>query len=230
MDWGSAKPFCVSWYAVVQDDMEVDRHVLPRGALVNYREWYGMKKDHPDEGLRMQAKDVAAGIVSRETLKDGSREKIVYGVLDPAAWNVVSGPSIAETLITNKVLFRRADNIRVSRDRRMGGWDQLRARLQGNDWENDGSLPIWGEKGNDWENDGSPMLFFFDTCTHIIRTLPIMTADEHHLEDVDTKLEDHAVDTLRYGCMSRPYAARVVKTKDLDPFLVANAFKLGELQ
>ena len=63
----------------------------------------------------------------------GKREKIAYGILDPAAFAVVSGPSIAETLIRGGVSFRRADNTRISRDKRMGGFDQLRARLKGNE-------------------------------------------------------------------------------------------------
>ena len=40
-DWGSARPFSVGWYAVVQDDIMHAGRRLPRGALVRYREWYG---------------------------------------------------------------------------------------------------------------------------------------------------------------------------------------------
>ena len=220
MDWGSAHPFCVSWYAVAQDDTEHDYRTIPRGALVNYREWYGMKTGEPNVGLKLTAEVVALGIVSRETLANKSREKIAYGVLDPAAWAVTSGPSIAEKLITGKVNFRRADNTRVvqSHARKMGGWDQVRSRLQGPDYKPDEGII------------GPPMLFFFDTCPHIIRTLPIMVADEHNLEDVDTDLEDHAVDTLRYGCMSRPYLARVVSAQSQNQFLVSNAFGLDKLE
>ena len=43
-----------------------------------------------------------------------SREKIAYGVLDPAAFAVISGPSIAETMLRHGVTFRRADNSRTS--------------------------------------------------------------------------------------------------------------------
>src|SRR5262249_6703482 len=46
------------------------------------------------------------------------------------------GPSIAERLSrgsANKIHFRRADNTRGPRDGAMGGWDQLRARLVGDD-------------------------------------------------------------------------------------------------
>ena len=92
MDWGSAKPFAVYWAAVVQDDMEHDGRVLPRGALVVYREYYGMQPGKPDLGLKLPAEEVARQIVSRETV-DGVRERINYGILDPAAFAVVSVPA-----------------------------------------------------------------------------------------------------------------------------------------
>jgi hypothetical protein len=46
------------------------------------------------------------------------------------------------------------------------------------------------------------MLEIFDTCLHTIRTLPALTPDRNHPEDVDSKLEDHLADALRYGVMS----------------------------
>ena len=211
MDWGSAKPFSVGWWIVVQDDFEHDGRVLPRGAIVKYREWYGMKPGENNTGLKMPAEKVAEGIVSRETDEKGEREKIAYGVLDPSAFGVISGPSIGETLVRNKAPFRRADNTRVSVNKRMGGWDQLRSRLVG-------------------DSDGRAMIYFFHTCKDIIRTLPIMQHDEHNAEDLDSDLEDHAVDETRYACMSRPYTARVIRAVDANPLLVRNAFKLDELR
>jgi len=62
MDWGSARPFSVGWWALCPDDHEAfnllgQALVIPRGALVRYREWYGAKA--PNEGLKMTAEDVA---------------------------------------------------------------------------------------------------------------------------------------------------------------------------
>src|SRR5262245_10416780 len=37
MDWGSASPFSVGWWAIVQDDFETDGRVLPRGCMIRYR-------------------------------------------------------------------------------------------------------------------------------------------------------------------------------------------------
>ena len=210
MDWGSAKPFSIGWWSVVQDDFSHDGRLLPRGAIVRYREWYGAKFGQPNVGLKLPAETVAAGIVSRET-EAGHRERIAYGVLDPAAFAVISGPSIGETLMRHGAVFRRADNSRTTKDKRMGGWDQMRARLTG-------------------DADGNAMIFFFDTCRDLIRTLPMMQHDENRPEDLDTDGEDHAVDEVRYACLSRPFRARREPSRDRNPWLVANAFKLHELR
>lgn len=170
MDWGSAKPFCVLWAAVSDGSL----HEIPRGWLVIYREWYGWNGE-PNVGCKMNAERVGAGI--RE-LEGG--EKIADEVLDPAAFARDGGPSIAERLDLG---FRRADNSRVASGGRMGGWDQVRARLDGTE---------------------TPGLVIFSTCPHVIRTLPALQHDKHRPEDVDTEGEDHAPDTLRYLCMSRP--------------------------
>ena len=189
----------------MQDDQPHDGKILPRDAIIRYREWYGAKA--PNEGLKIPAEIVAKGIRDRED----TEERIAYGVLDPAAFAVISGPSIAETMSKHGVYFRRADNSRLSVPKRMGGWDQLRARLRGND-------------------DGQSMIFFFEDCHAILRTLPMMQHSEINPEDLDTEAEDHAVDEVRYACMSRPFRQRLTSSEaDDNPFLVANAFKLRDL-
>lgn len=210
IDWGSARPFAVGWWTVVQETFEHDGRILPRGALVNYREWYGMKTGEPNVGIKLTAEDVAAGIVARETDEHDRREYVAYGVLDPSAFAVISGPSIAEILVRNHVSVRRADNTRRSKEKKMGGWDQVRARLKG-------------------DGDGHANFFVFDHCLHLIRTLPALQHDPYNPEDVDTDGEDHAPDAARYACMSRPYLQSYEKTRDKNPYLAANVFKLDEL-
>jgi hypothetical protein len=56
MDWGSASPFSVGWWALVQDDFAVHGRVLPRGCMVRYREWYGMRRGEPNVGLNAAMK------------------------------------------------------------------------------------------------------------------------------------------------------------------------------
>ena len=117
-DWGSAKPFSVGWYAVLDKDYECAGRSLPKGAIVKYREWYGAKG--PNVGLKMTADQVADGIVLRE-----KGERIRYGVADPAIFIRDGGPSIGETMAIHRCSWRRADN------KRKAGWEQLRQRLTG---------------------------------------------------------------------------------------------------
>lgn len=181
MDWGSARPFSVGWYAVSDGELPM----FPRGALVKYREWYGVKAKpdgsyEPNVGVKMTAGQVADGIKKLEAEKE-----VEFGVMDPAAFSEDGGPSIAERMFDAGVTFRRADNARVARNGAMGGWDQLRARLIG--------------------DEERPMIYFFSTCVHSIRTIPVLQHDRSRAEDVDTEGEDHAADETRYACMSRPW-------------------------
>jgi hypothetical protein len=186
-DWGFARPFSVGWWAVASEDHPIEGRVIPRGALIRYREWYGCTGT-PNEGLRLPAEQVAAGIRERER---ETGEIMAYGVLDPAAFASDGGPSISErmwrgTTGDNGVTFRKADNKRVTDRGAMGGWDQMRSRLIG-------------------DNDGRPMLYVFSTCVDFIRTVPALQHDPDRPEDLDTDAEDHIADEARYACMSRPW-------------------------
>lgn len=193
-DPGSAYPFCYGWYAVASDETVFrnefgEKVTLPRGGLVKYREWYGCKEGQTNKGLKWDATRVAKGLVAIEP----KLEKIAYRVLDPAAFKEDGGRSYAQrmTMATppdHRMIFRKADNTRVPQQGRMGGWDEVRNRLEGDD-------------------DFNPMLIFFETCVDTIRTLPALMHDKTKPEDVDTDGEDHAGDETRYACNSRPWIA-----------------------
>jgi hypothetical protein len=188
-DWGSARPFACHWWAVSDGSL----HDIARGALVNYREWYGMRPGEPNVGLRMTAEAIAAGIKSREVDDPAP----MTGVADPAMFAEDGGPSIAQRMIGCGVIFRPADNKRVAGRGAMGGWDQVRARLEG-------------------DADGKPMLLLFSTSRDLIRTLPALQHDDARPEDVDSDMEDHAPDSARYACMSRPFVRDAVKPVVVD--------------
>lgn len=181
MDWGSASPFSVGWWAVAGDDFMG----IPRGAIVRYREWYGASG--PGVGLKLTAEEVALGIKERE-----AGDRIAYGVLDPSAFAEDGGPSIAERMKRAGVSFKPADNKRVAQRGAMGGWDQMRSRMKG-------------------DADGRPMIYAVSTCRDSIRTIPVLQHDAKRAEDLDTDAEDHAADEWRYACMSRPYIRQIEK-------------------
>ena len=187
LDWGSARPFSVGWWGICPDPFRAGDVTIPRGALVRYREWYG-STGKPNEGLKLTAGAVAEGIKTRE-----AGEKITYGVADPAIFSSDGGPSIGERMFKAGVAWKRADNARVARGGAMGGWDQMRARISG-------------------DEDG-PQLVVFSTCRDFLRTVPVLQHDANRPEDVDTEGEDHAGDEARYACMSRPWA-RPVKSQE----------------
>ena len=115
MDWGSARPYCVGWYAVDYD-----------GNLWKYRELYGYG-GKPNVGTKESAAQVAAKIVEAE--KD---EKIQYGVLDSACWIEVNPgtPTIAEEI--NKVLIKNKHTAFTQCTKgRMQGAEQVKLRLIG---------------------------------------------------------------------------------------------------
>jgi len=214
MDWGSAAPASIGWWAVTGDDCtregtllgvgkgsHRESRIIPRGCLVRYREWYAA--DGPNKGLKLTAEEIAEGILERET----SEESFAYSVLDPSAFAQDGGPSIAERMARLGVYCRRADNRRVAFHGAMGGWDQMRARLHGDSQRN-------------------PMIVTFDTCRDSIRTIPVLQHDENRPEDLDTEAEDHAADEWRYACMSRPY----VPPKPEEPLPKFTGYKQRQMQ
>ncbi len=186
-DWGYAAPFSVGWWTVVSEATACGDVVLPRGALVRYREWYG-SNGRANEGLRLDAEAVAAGILEREAEERSRYEKIGFAVADPSIFRQDGGPSIGERLRRAGVGFRPADNTRVGKAGALSGWDQMRSRIAG--------------------TSEGPMLAVFDTCRDFIRTVPALQHDPMRMEDLDTNGEDHIADETRYACLARPMIAR----------------------
>lgn len=200
MDWGSASPFSVGWWAVVSDTFKAENRegktvTLPRGCLVRYREWYGASK--PNTGLKMKNEAIGQGIKERELL-DG---KIDYGVMDPACFAEDGGPSIEEQIyagMKGATRFRPADNTRIAQKGAIGGWSAMRSRLDG-------------------DGDGNPMIGCFSTCHDSIRTIPALVHDDKRPEDLNTEGEDHAADDWRYACSSRPWVRSAPSARKQKP-------------
>lgn len=185
MDWGSYRPYACYWAAVDFD-----------GKMYIYRELYGYG-GKANVGTKESSRQVAQKIVAAEA---SDRKLISYGVLDNACWNKQDpgAPSISEEI--NKVLMAGdCKMFQPSVKGREQVGEEIRLRLEGYTDKNGNQVPA---------------LYVFNTCFHLIRTLPEITHDKNVPEKYDTNGEDHAVDAIGYGCMSRPYKPERPRQKD----------------
>ena len=152
------------------------------GRAYNYRELYGCTGS-PDTGVRWTAQKIARAI--REIEDTEEKGHTICGYADPAIWNATGSPegSIAEMMEREGVYFEKGKN------NRLAGKMQVHYRLA-------------------FDDEGIPMLYIFDTCKHMIRTLPQLRYDSVQPEDVDTRQEDHLYDAMKYFLMSDPIAPR----------------------
>lgn len=187
-DHGYSKPFSVGYWAVD-----------PEGRVYRYKEWYGCKPRQPNTGLELTPREIAAGIISRET-EEAADNLSIDRIADPAIFDKSRGDSVADQMRPESgkpgVIFRRGDNTRLA------GKMQLHERLR-------------------FRPDGKPMLYVFNTCQDWIRTVPALPYSSTKKEDIDTEAEDHAYDETRYFLMARPLKATKktpTKPKTYDPY------------
>ena len=149
------------------------------GVLYRIMEMYGCTGT-PDEGVKWSPDEQFKRISEFEREHPWLRNrKIVDSIADPAIWDASRGESIAETAERYGIYFSPGDHERIP------GWMQVHYRFQ-------------------FDDNGYPRMYVFNTCKAFIRTIPLMMYSETHPEDIDTKLEDHCPDEVRYMCMSRP--------------------------
>lgn len=149
------------------------------GVLYRIMEMYGCTQT-PDEGVKWSPDEQFKRISEFEREHPWLKgRKIVDSVADPAIWDSSRGESIADTAAKYGIYFTPGDNQRIP------GWMQVHYRMQ-------------------FSEDGYARMYVFNNCKAFIRTMPLMMFSETHPEDLDTKLEDHCPDEVRYMCMSRP--------------------------
>lgn len=105
-------------------------------------------------------------------------EELTQRVADPSIFKEDGGPPISEQIYNfgKGFLLTPADNTRIA------GWSQIRQRLA----------------------PEIPYLYIFHTCRNLIEQLHTLQHDPKKPEDLDTTMTDHAADSCRYICMSRP--------------------------
>lgn len=117
---------------------------------------------------------------------------------DPSMWTKRTNENItssAQVYSQNSVIIHKGNNDRLDGKRKI---DRLLQKI----------------------DDGLPGILFFNTCNNVVKQLSQLVYDKFRPEDVDTKLEDHAYDALRYMLTSvRDYQKRPPVTYRKSPFL-----------
>jgi hypothetical protein len=202
LDWGTASPFSVGWYAVsegavIQSKEGWPERWIPEGAVIRYNEWYGWN-GKANQGCRLSPQAVARGIVERE---DERSEVMDYRVADSEMWAQKAGPAAMDWFENEdpRLIFRKS-----VKDRKRN-YQEVLARLAGS--------PRYLEDGTEEED---PMFFCTANCVHFWRTVPSLTLDENDAEKGPgdrSSDENHVYDEVAYACRSRPYV-----TTELDRY------------
>lgn len=131
----------------------------------------------------------------RTMTKELGIKRLRYIACDPAMkakTGHARGESIMETLQRRGLPMRPSDNARVQ------GWARVHELLQ--------EAP-----------DGIPWLTVEPECKYLIRSMGGAQSDKNDPDDVDTDSDDHALDALRYGAMSRPSPTRFADRARFSP-------------
>ena len=153
----------------------------------------------PNEGVKWSPEQQFREVARIEREHPYLKGKKIQGVADPSIWDGSRGIAIIEEAEKQHLWFEKGINDRIP------GWMQIHERLR-------------------FDEDGRAMLYIFENCKDTIRTIPLMMYDEHKPEDLDTDLEDHILDSIRYFCMSRPIAPRMIEVKQKPLYDPLNQF------
>lgn len=185
-DWGSSKPWAVTYAFEANGEQPDPKHLggvvipyIPRGSLIVPTEIYGWNGT-PNEGDRATSQQIAERVLTVDnSLRIEYNVMCVPGPADTSIWEVRDGNSIGSELAKYSCHWTRAYKGSGSR---IAGWSIIRQMLG-------------ATKRQELEH---PHLYFFESAAHHIRTLPQMQRDKKKPEDIDTDLEDHLMDSLRY--------------------------------
>jgi hypothetical protein len=156
--------------------------VSPDGVLYRILELYGCTQT-ANEGVRWPPEKIFREMARIESEHPYLKGHDIEGIADPSIWDASRGISIADMAAREGIYFAPGDNARIP------GWMQMHYRMA-------------------FDNNGFSMLRVFEGCKAFIRTIPTLIYSETKPEDLDTTMEDHCADEVRYLCMANPITAR----------------------
>mgnify|MGYP003654202830 FL=1 len=152
--------------------------VTPRGRVMAYRELYGTEK-HPMEWGELIAKHCQGEEITM-SLGDPS-----MWARNPMSWRKPETAMYTDSCIANALIGNFSTplvpNLNPANNDRINGWMNLSQKMH-------------------WNETTIPDFYVLNgSCPNLVRTIPNMIFDEKRPEDLDTTLEDHALDALRYA-------------------------------
>lgn len=155
-------------------------------------EYYGCTGT-PDVGIKLEPMAIAKEIKRIEKEHPNLQGRRIRGIADPSIYDCSRGESVGAMMEREGVYFEKGDNERIA------GKMQFHYRLA-------------------FDENDIPMFYVFNTCRHFIRCIPNLVYDETHVEDINTKQEDHNYDECRYVFMANLLGARVNKQPVKHPY------------
>ena len=149
---------------------QVTRH----NTVFVYRELYGTER-HPKEwGELIHKVNSRLSTDIDMTLADPS-----MWAKNPLSWNSPDRAAYTDKSIAD-AMYPYLQNMMPANNSRVNGWRNMAQLMH-------------------WTKTHNPNFYIIEgTCKNLIRTIPGMVRDEKNPEDIDTDLEDHAVDACRY--------------------------------
>ena len=183
-DRGFGAPFSVGWYWTGE-----------QGEIYRAREWYGWNGTK-NQGLRLPPSEIAEGIIARER-RWGIWGKVSYRAAGREVFSGsvneisgIQGPSWNEIFIG---VDPALSFTKVKDDRRKDGFSQIDERLK---------LTFDKETSKLVKPPG---IRIYEECDQFLRIFPDVVAARNDPEEIDCD-EDHVVEELVRGLMSRPLA------------------------
>lgn len=203
-DWGKSKPFATYWWAESDGSpiyyKDESRTATTKGDLFCIYEHYGCVQGEANVGLKM-----SPSMVARMTKDIDARIEQKYnntvrpGPADSAIFATDAEKTVATYMQENGVSWEKVVKGAGSRVR---GWAVVADMLEASILKLDPTY--FRSKGYPDQDDSyiynKRGLYFFNNCTHAIRTVSVLKQDPKNYDDIQTDCEDHAWDAIRYRC------------------------------
>jgi len=176
MDWGISNPF--AWYAhmVVKEKYSG----INFNRIYTFAELYGTGKT-PSEWTR--------DILRRRKQFGIDSDSVSKIYVDNTMFNISTDGSLSIVKQFNQAFGQQEGQIYSFE----GGSKNRKAR-----WS---SMMDWFRLAP----DGKPYHIVTKDCPNLIRTIPLMEPDELDIDDMNTKLEDHGIDSISFGLPFIPW-------------------------